>query len=326
MNRLDIIKAPVNEYVEDFHRKFEEMLSAKSEWLQEAVEHLASATGKMVRPIMTSLMAGMYGLPLPKATINSAVLLELIHTATLIHDDVIDSAGTRRGRATLNAIFDNRIAVLMGDFVLSSALIGAIELQDLRIIGIVSSIGRELTEGEIRQFESAENILLSEKNYMEVIKQKTAVLFSSCAEIAGITAKASEEEIKRLAHCGELIGLAFQIRDDIFDYFSEDVGKPTGHDIQEGKVTLPLLHALLEDNGQSEDGKKCLEILNAKDFTQEHIDLLLGFAIDRGGIDYAEARIQSLLSEAKELINTFPTSACQSSLLNLIDFIGTRTK
>ncbi len=326
MNKLDIIKAPVNEYVEDFHRKFEEMLSAKSEWIQEAIQHLSSATGKMIRPIMTSLMAGMYGLPLPNATISSAVLLELIHTATLIHDDVIDNAGQRRGRATLNAIFDNRVAVLMGDFILSSALISAIELQDLRIIAIVSDIGRELTEGEIRQFESAEKVLLSEENYMEVIKQKTAVLFRSCAEIAGITAKAPEEEIQRLAHCGELIGQAFQIRDDIFDYFSEDVGKPTGHDIQEGKVTLPLLHALLDDNGKTKEGKQCFEILNTKDFSEEHIAFLLNFAIERGGIDYAEARIRSLLSEAKELIKSFPTSFCQASLLNLIDFIGSRTK
>ncbi len=326
MNKLDIIKAPVDNYVEDFHKKFEETLRAKSEWLEQAVLHLASATGKMVRPIMTSLMAGLYGLPLPEATINSAVLLELIHTATLIHDDVIDNASRRRGRATLNAIFDNRVAVLMGDFVLSSALISAIELQDLRIIGIISGIGRDLTEGEIRQFETAENVLLSEENYMEVINQKTAVLFRSCAEIAGITVNAPEEEIQRLAHCGELIGLAFQIRDDIFDYFTLDIGKPTGHDIKEGKVTLPLLHALLEDNGQTEEGQKCLDILKAKDFSEVHIAQLLQFAIERGGVEYAERRIESLLSEAKELINSFPSSPCQSSLLSLIDFIGSRTK
>ncbi len=326
MTQLDIIKAPVANYVEDFHRQFEEMLHSKSQWLQTAVEHLSKATGKMVRPIMTSLMAGLYGLPLPEATINSAVLLELIHTATLIHDDVIDNALKRRGRPTLNAIFDNRIAVLMGDFVLSSALVSAIALEDLRIIGIISGIGRELTEGEIRQFESAENGLISEENYMDVIKQKTAILFQSCAEIAGITVKAKEEDIQALAKCGELIGLAFQIRDDIFDYFSEDVGKPTGHDIEEGKVTLPLLHALLEDKEQSEEGKACMQIIKSKDFNQANIQRLINFALERGGIDYAEKQIQSLLDEAKDIVKQFPSSACQMALFELIDFIGTRTK
>ncbi len=325
MNKLDIIKAPVSNYVEDFHRQFEEVLSAKSEWLQDAVQHLASATGKMVRPIMTSLMAGLYGLPLPEPTINSAVLLELIHTATLIHDDVIDNSLQRRGRPTLNAIFDNRVAVLMGDFILSSALISATALQDLRIIGIISGIGRDLTEGEIRQFESAENLVLSEENYMDVIKQKTAVLFRFCAEIAGITAKAPEEEIQRLAHCGELLGLAFQIRDDIFDYFSQDVGKPTGHDIQEGKVTLPLLYALLEDKKQTEEGRACYELIESKDFSEENVATLLKFAIDRGGIDYAEQRIQALLTEARTIIESYPSSVCQESLLSLVDFIGSRT-
>ncbi len=326
MNKLDIIKSPVAHYVADFHRQFEEMLSTKSEWLQTAVDHLSQATGKMVRPIMTSLMAGMYGLPLPEATINSAVLLELIHTATLIHDDVIDKALIRRGRPTLNAIFDNRVAVLMGDFVLSSALISAIELQDLRIIGIVSSIGRELTEGEIRQFEAAENVLLSEENYMDVIKQKTAILFSSCAEIAGITVKAKESEIQALKRCGELLGLAFQIRDDIFDYYTDDVGKPTGHDIEEGKVTLPLLYALLEDKEQSQEGQACMQIIKSKDFNQANVKRLVSFAIDRGGIDYGIKYMDKLTDEAKAIVEQFPTSDCQTALLELIDFVGTRTK
>ncbi len=327
MNKLDIIKSPVSVYVDEFHQHFREALSAKSEWLQEAVEHLSEATGKLVRPIMTSLMAGLYGLPLPEKTVQSAVLLELVHTATLIHDDVIDNSPQRRGRSTLNAIFDNRVAVLMGDFVLSSALMGAIALQDLRIISVVSLIGRDLTEGEIRQFESAENLYLSEENYMEVIRQKTASLFASCAEIAGISVEASEKDIQKLKRCGELLGLAFQIRDDIFDYFAEDeVGKPTGHDIIEGKITLPLLHVFLEEKGNEDERNACLNILKTKDFTKENILRLQRLATENGGIRYAEETIQKLIEEAKDLLLTFPENECRGALLELGDFIATRTK
>lgn len=299
---------------------------SKSQWLRQAVHQLSASTGKMIRPIMTSLMAGLYTDPLPEKTIDSAILLELIHTATLIHDDVIDEASRRRGRPTLNAIFDNRVAVLMGDFVLSSALIGAIQTRDLRIIGIVSAIGRELTEGEIRQFETAEHVVLDEEVYLEVIRQKTAVLFRSCAEIAGITVEASPEEIDLLADCGEYLGMAFQIRDDIFDYYSSDVGKPVGNDIREGKVTLPLLHTLIVDGGTSPEGQKALELLRAKALDEDAIAYLIAFAKERGGIAYAEAVMNDYIARAQAtLLMHYPESVCRSALLQLADFIAGRS-
>ena len=166
MHDLNQIKAPVAALVDDFHSQFTSILATKSEWLKEAIEHLSASTGKQVRPILTALIAGLLrGDVPPQRSIDAAVLLELIHTATLIHDDVIDEAKTRRGRPTLGVLFDNRVAVLMGDFILSSALVGAIALSDLRIMGIVSAIGRELTEGEIRQFETAEGVILDEATY-----------------------------------------------------------------------------------------------------------------------------------------------------------------
>ena len=233
MITLDQIKAPVAQEVDNYHEGFREMLSARSEWLQQAIELLEQSTGKMVRPVLTCLTAGMLSGQVPSLAVDSGLLLELIHTATLIHDDVIDEAKVRRGKPTLGTIFDNRIAVLMGDFVLSSALIAAIQTRNLRIIGIVSQIGRELTEGEIRQYETAHKAILDEQVYFEVIKQKTAILFRSCAEVAAITADANEEDIQRVGRIAELLGLAFQIRDDIFDYYpSKDVGKPTGNDIR----------------------------------------------------------------------------------------------
>lgn len=321
MKTLDDIKRPVAEYVGQFHQRYDEILLSRSEWLSQAVEHLSRSTGKMVRPIMTTLMAGLVSGRVSEKAVTSAILLELIHTATLIHDDVIDEASTRRGIPTLNAIFDNRIAVLMGDFVLSSALIGAIQTRDLRIIGIVSKIGRELTEGEIRQFETADKAVLSEAVYMDVIQQKTAVLFRSCAEVAGIASEASEHDIEALGRCGELLGLAFQIRDDIFDYYRADVGKPTGNDIREGKVTLPLLHALIEDAESTAEGRACLELIKGKQYDTASIDRLIAFAKERGGIAYAERRMEALVSQAKAILDSYPTSPYRDSLLALADFI-----
>lgn len=324
---LEEIKSPVSQEVARYHESFNEILLSKSEWLQEAVRILSESTGKMVRPIFTCLVAGMLRDDVPELAIDSGLLLELIHTATLIHDDVIDESKTRRGKPTLGAIFDNRIAVLMGDFVLSSALIGAIQTRNMRIIGIVSKIGRELTEGEIRQYESAEQLRLSEENYLEVIKQKTAVLFESCAEVAAVAVEAEENEIGTMRRLGELLGLAFQIRDDIFDYYpSAEVGKPTGNDIREGKVTLPLLHCLLQDGGQSAEGQAMLALLEAKQLDDEAIARLITFAKERGGIAYAEQKMQSYLEEAKAIILSYPESPYRSSLLALADYIGSRHK
>ncbi len=325
MKSIDNIKRPVEGEVAQFHQRFEEVLMSRSRWLSQAVEHLSHSTGKMVRPVLTTLVAGMLRGNVTDKAVTAAILLELIHTATLIHDDVIDEARLRRGRPTLGALYDNRVAVLMGDFILSSALIGAIETQDLRIIGIVSRIGRELTEGEIRQYETADQVLLNEDIYMEVIRQKTAVLFRSCAEVAAIASEASESDIHDLGQCAELLGLAFQIRDDIFDYHSEDVGKPTGNDLREGKVTLPLLHVLIEDGGRTPEGNKCLTLLREKQLNETEISFLISFAIERGGISYAEQEMISLVQKAKAILLRYPESIYRSSLLDLADYIIGRT-
>ena len=212
----------------------------------------------------------------------------------------------------------------MGDFVLSSALIGAISLGDLEVIQIISSIGRELTEGEIRQFESADRLRLSEENYYDIIRQKTAVLFASCARIAGIMTGASAPDKERLTQIGEYLGMAFQIRDDIFDYYSADVGKPTGNDLREGKITLPLLHALLETEDTPE-GQHCLELLRERPITETAVAHLTRYAIEHGGISYAEGRIADYLSRAKELLLSYPESVYRHSLISLADYIGSRT-
>ena len=322
---LNKIKAPVATLVEDFHSQFTSILASKSEWLQQAIEHLSASTGKQVRPILTALIAGMLrGETPPQQSIDAAVLLELIHTATLIHDDVIDEAKTRRGRPTLGVLYDNRVAVLMGDFILSSALVGAIALSDLRIMGIVSAIGRELTEGEIRQFETAEGVILDEATYYDIIFQKTAVLFRSCAEVAAITTESSTEDYDRAARIGTALGMAFQIRDDIFDYYRSDVGKPTGNDIREGKITLPLLHVLTEL--QKEDkATPYLTLLAEKPISPTSIEQLATLAHEAGGMDYAWKRLYHYIDEAKTLLLTYPESEYRTSLLALADYIAERT-
>lgn len=324
---LEQIKAPVASEVSTYHESFNDILACKSEWLGEAIEILSQSAGKMLRPVLTCLVAGMLAGRVPQLAVDSGVLLELIHTATLIHDDVIDEAKTRRGKPTLGAIFDNRIAVLMGDFVLSSALIGAIQTQNLRIIGIVSRIGRELTEGEIRQYESAERVRLDEANYLEVITQKTAVLFRSCAEVAAIASEASEEDIQRMGLMAEKLGLAFQIRDDIFDYYQAgEVGKPTGNDIREGKVTLPLLHALLSPEVSSEEQSQMRQLLDDKCLNEGSIARLIAFAKAKGGIAYAEGKMMNYIEEAKALLMQYPDSPYRASLLALADYIALRKK
>ena len=238
---------------------------------------------------------------------------------------MIDETKQRRGVPSLNAIFDNRISVLVGDYVLSTALIRSIQTGNLQIIGIVSNLGRDLSEGEIKQLETAEESIIDESCYMQVIRKKTAMLLSACSEIGSISAGASGEMVEKCREFGEYLGYCFQIKDDIFDYFKEaNIGKPTGNDIREGKVTLPLLHAL--QTGRKEEVDHCLRIINEKDFTVENIDLLIDFAKANGGIEYAEQRMLEYHDKAVGVLKTLPESEARKGLLLLADYIIERRK
>lgn len=322
-NRRKIEEA-VSEEFQRFNNEFDASLRSETRRLQAAIDQILNATGKHVRPLLVLLTAKMCG-QVTNDTINSAVLLELLHTATLIHDDVIDETKQRRGLPSLNAIFDNRISVLVGDYVLSTALIRSIRTGNLRIIGIVSNLGRDLSEGEIKQLETAEESILDEACYMQVIRKKTAMLLSACTEIGAISSGASDELIDKCREFGEYLGFAFQIKDDIFDYFKEaNIGKPTGNDIREGKITLPLLFALRE--GRREEADRCLRIIKEKDFSVENIDLLIDFAKANGGIEYAEMRMEAYHDKAMEVLRTLPPSDAQEALLLLADYIVKRSK
>lgn len=317
------IEEPVAAEFARFNEEFESSLRSETKRLQAAIEQILRSTGKHVRPLLVLLSATTCG-SVTDCTINSAVFLELLHTATLIHDDVVDETRERRGVPSLNAIFDNRVAVLTGDYILSTALIRSIQTGDLRIIGIISNLGRDLSEGEIKQMETADESILDESCYLQVIYKKTATLLSACTAIGAISAGADKQAIEAMKKFGENIGYAFQIRDDIFDYYKEsNIGKPTGNDIREGKVTLPLLYALKQESAKA---GTMLEIVLTKDFTDEHIDQLILFAKEQGGIEYAKKRMTDFRNEAVRALDIFPNSPSRRALIDLADYIILRDK
>lgn len=323
MTDRSIIEKPVAAEFARFKSEFESSLRSDTRLLQAAIDRILVSTGKHIRPLLVLLAAKACG-NVTESTVNAAVFLELLHTATLIHDDVIDETRQRRGVPSLNAVFDNKVAVLTGDYVLSSALVRSIQIGNLRIIGILSNLGKDLSEGEIKQMENADESVVDEACYMQVIFKKTATLLAACATIGAISAKASEEDVRLLHDFGINLGYAFQIRDDIFDYFHElNIGKPTGNDIREGKITLPLLHAL----GQGgEEASRFFDIISRKDFTTEHIEQLISFAKANGGIEYAEAKMRAYYQQAVDILQTLPDSQAKEALQKLALYVITRRK
>lgn len=315
------IEEPVAAEFARFNTEFETSLRSETRLLQKAIDQILSATGKHIRPLLVLLSAKACG-EVTESSINAAVFLELLHTATLIHDDVIDETKQRRGVPSLNALFDNRVSVLVGDYILSTALIRSIQTGNLRIIGIVSDLGRDLSEGEIKQMETADESILDEQCYMQVIYKKTATLLAACASIGAISAGADDERVALMRDFGAQLGYAFQIKDDIFDYFKgQQIGKPTGNDIREGKVTLPLLFALRKGGREADELRR---IILAKDFTDEHIERLIAFAKAQGGIEYAEKKMEEFQQKAVGLLVQLPDTPAKQSLKILSEYIISR--
>ncbi|WP_280767065.1 polyprenyl synthetase family protein [Parabacteroides sp. PFB2-10] len=324
MSDLKNIKEPVVNELLQFKTEFESSLRSSEPFLQRAIDVILDKNGKQLRPLLVLLTAKACG-KMNQMVINSAVFLELIHTATLIHDDVVDETKLRRGAPSLNAIFDNRVSVLVGDYILATAMSRSLLTGDLRIVNIVSSLGRELAEGELKQLKVVDEIVLNKEAYIEIIRKKTASLLSACMEIGAISSGASDELVALGREAGQILGYCFQIKDDIFDYFvAENIGKPTGNDIREGKVTLPLLYAL--ETGRREEVEKARHILAQKDFSPENIQFLLDWAKESGGIDYATQCMQEYHAKAIELILQLPDNDGRESLLQLADYIISRKK
>lgn len=296
MDYLSIIKQPISSELCDFIDLFNKSLSHTDGLLSQALEHIRNRAGKRMRPILILLMAKNFG-EITDVTQHAAVGLELLHTASLVHDDVVDESGERRGQKSVNAMFDNKVAVLVGDYILSTALLHVSYTHSEIIVRYLAELGRTLSNGEILQLSNIQNQEISEEVYYQVIKQKTAALFEACAAIGALSAGAAEEEIQEAKKFGQNLGVIFQIRDDIFDYYDQaNVGKPTGNDMAEGKLTLPVIYALRSTGNQNM--LALARKVKAGTVTKDEIAELVKFTKENGGIEYADQRMWELHAES----------------------------
>lgn len=317
---VERIKQDISAEMVEFERQFEAVLHTRLPLADSVIRYFLSRRGKQLRPIITILAAKLIG-QVNSSTIYGAVSLELLHNATLMHDDVIDQSAQRRGADTINKIWDNRVAVLMGDFFLSKCLYCSHATGSLAISRILADMVTELVEGELEQISNIRSRMLSENSYFSVIRGKTASLFSACMKIGALSVGATDEQMSRISRVGELMGLLFQIRDDIFDYYpaTAEVGKPTGHDILEGKITLPLLYAL--QHGPAEEVERMRAIIDQpEELSSAQIGQLVEFAKSVGGIDYAYAKMKQLAFEAKKELSFFADTTSRQSLESMIDY------
>lgn len=298
---LSIIKAPIEPELEQFISLFNESLTHADGTLEQALNYIRQRAGKRMRPMLILLIAKALG-AISEATHRSAVALELLHTASLVHDDIVDESTERRGQRSVNAVYDNKIAVLVGDYILSTALLNVSLTQRIDIVRYLSLLGQTLSNGEILQLTSNCSEEISEQAYYSVIRQKTAALFEACCVMGAMSVGASQEDVQAAGKFGQQLGIIFQIRDDIFDYFeSSKIGKPTGNDMLEGKLTLPVIHCVLEANDYSITSLAMK--VKSREATAEDIKKLVDFTIEHGGITYAEQQMQRLHSEALQYIN-----------------------
>ena len=301
MDQLEQIRKPIDREFCEFVDLFNSALSHSDELLANTLEHIKKRGGKRMRPILALLLAKNYG-GVSMTTQNAAIGLELLHTASLVHDDVVDESAERRGQASLNASYNNKVAVLVGDFILSTSLLHVSFTHDNRIVQNLSKLGQTLAAGEILQLENIKNFDFSEDVYYEVIRKKTASLFESCARLGAMSAGATDEQIDRAGRFGDSLGMMFQIRDDIFDYFdSKAIGKPTGNDMAEGKLTLPVLYALREM--PMESMTTLAKKVKMGTINTDEIAVLVEYTKQAGGIEYAERRMLDFYNEAKAFID-----------------------
>lgn len=297
-------------------------LDSPNELMNKVVQNYLEKKGKQIRPIIVLLSAKLLG-EVNDKVLAGAVAVELLHNASLIHDDVVDDTLTRRGAPTINGIWDNHLAVLVGDFFLSNALLQSVSTGDIRIVESISTLGRLLSIGELDEISNARYTDLTEETYFKIIYRKTASLFISCVEVGAYGVDVADDRLDILREFAHLLGLCFQIKDDIFDYFSDEkIGKPTGNDLREGKITLPLLHVLEDTTNPAHEAM--IELAQKDSLTTDEINILIQFAVDGGGIEYAYSTMHRLRNDAVNLLNRFPESEVRNALISLFDFIITR--
>ena len=320
MDYLSTIRTPIHTELKDFIALFDESLTHKDGLLGQALEHVRAKGGKRMRPILILLMTKSFG-KVTSVAQYAAVGLELLHTASLVHDDVVDESGERRGQASVNASYNNKVAVLVGDYILSTALLNIARTNDCDIVCDLAELGRTLSNGEILQLTNIANTNFSEEVYFEVIKQKTAALFEACAVIGAKAGGADRQAVEAARAFGRNVGVIFQIRDDIFDYYqSADLGKPTGNDMAEGKLTLPVLYAL-NTTGDSQMAALARKV-KARNVSAEEIAQLVEFTKNNGGIAYAEQKMTECKALTDEFINQYIAQPqLQDALKAYVSFI-----
>ena len=324
MDYLSLIKEPISSELEDFKQLFDASLLHSNGMLSDVLSHIRKRAGKRMRPMLVLLVAKNYG-PINPVYLRSAVGLELLHTASLVHDDVVDESSERRGQASVNAIFNNKVSVLVGDYLLSTALMNVSLTGNNTIVRYLSELGRTLANGEILQLSNIANQEISEDVYYEVIRQKTAALFAACAQIGALSSGATPEQVEEARLFGDNLGIIFQIRDDIFDYYkSDEIGKPTGNDMAEGKLTLPVIYALRSTGDQS-----MYELANKvknRTISDDEISKLVDFTLSNGGIEYAEKRMNDYREAALQYISKCKDESIGHSLKSYIDYVIERNK
>lgn len=325
MKVVSQIKAPIAYEMELFEEKFALSMRSKVALLNRITHYIVNRKGKQMRPMFVFLTAKMLANgEVNDRTYRGASVIELIHTASLVHDDVVDDSNMRRGFFSLNALWKNKIAVLVGDFLFSKGLLLSIDNGDTDLLQIISVAVREISEGELLQIEKARKLDITEDLYYEIIRQKTATLIAACCAMGARAIHAADEEVKKMHKFGELIGMAFQIKDDLFDYGTAKIGKPTGIDIKEQKMTLPLIYVL---NAVSSKEKRWLiNSIKNENTNKKRVNEVIAFVREHGGLSYAVEKMKALQHEALEMLMTYPKSEYRDSLELLVNYVIDRKK
>ena len=324
MLNLNEIKEPIEKNLVEFEKKFRSSMQSSVPLLDTITKYIIKRKGKQMRPMFVFFTAGMCG-DITDASFRAASLIELLHTATLVHDDVVDDSNERRGFFSINALWKNKIAVLVGDYLLSKGLLLSIDNNDFELLRIVSNATREMSEGELLQIEKARRLDISEEIYFEIIRKKTASLIASCCATGAASSGASPEVVNKFHQFGEYVGIAFQIRDDLFDYQQENhSGKPKGLDIRDKKMTLPLIHLL--SNSTMLQKRHIINIVRNHSTEPERVEEVINLVKGSGGIEYAHQMMMKYCNMANDIINEFPESPYKSSLTQLVQYTIERNK
>jgi len=318
MNLKQIQKPIINE-MDDFRSMLRSSISSDNILIDKVVNYILKRKGKQIRPLFVFLSAGLSG-TISNSTYRAAILIEILHTATLIHDDVVDESNYRRGFFSVNALWKSKYSVLIGDYLLSKGLELSVNNNDFKFLGILSETVKNMSEGEITQLKKSKTLNINEKDYFKIINQKTASLFSSCCEMGSSSSGANKKNILLMREFGSLVGQAFQIRDDLFGYLSHDIGKPSLNDFKQRKMTLPLIYALSKSN--SFEKREILK--NVKDF--KSVEKIISFVKEKNGIVYSENKMNAMIIKSKKILNSFPDSVYKESINNLLDYTINRVK